>query len=150
MLIRAENVQVLCTGHAHCYSIIQVSKYKGIQMKKTVTAALLIGLLGTGVIYAHGNEKHENVSQTMMKGTAEMSSGLPGKNMTPQKRKMQMKKMQDKVMAIMEQEVKKDLNKSLSTKAISAIRTRLEILMKEMQKKMMQENGKLEKEKMMM
>ena len=120
-------------------------------MKTTITAALLIGLLGTGALAAHGNEKHEKVSQMMEKSNAEMPSGMPGKNMTPQMREAQMKKMQDSVIDIIQKEVKSDLDRSLSPKAVTEIRTQLDSLMKKMQKKMMNEgNNKLGKQKMKM
>jgi len=118
-------------------------------MKTTITAALLIGLLGTGALAAHGTEKHEKASQMMKKGNVEMPSGMPGKNMSPQMREVQMKKMQDSVIEIIQKEVKNDHKTALSTKAVSAIRTQLDTLMKKMQKKMMNEgNNKRGKQKM--
>jgi len=118
-------------------------------MIKTVTTVLLTGLLSTGTLYAHGNEKYETVPQNMIKGASEMPAGLPGQNMTPQMREKQMKKMQDSVIGIVQKELKNDLKKPLSTKAVTAIRTQLDTLMKKMQKKMMNEgNGKRTKQKM--
>ncbi len=120
-------------------------------MKKMITITALIGLLGTGILSAHGNEKHEKASQMMKKGNVEMPSGMPGKNMSPQMREAQMKKMQDSVIEIVQKEVKNDLNKSLSPKAVTAIRSQLDSLMKKMQKKMMNEgNNKRGKQKMKM